>query len=256
VNAVAETSGGRDALTHFATTRWSLIRPGGALGTPSAFNEGLAKLCQIYWRPIFTFIYRRGYSAQDAQDLTQDFFLLMLEGTLLQSADPKRGRFRSLLIKSLKNFLVDAHVKRRTLKRGGDLQFVSWETWMADAPNQLISVQALETSPDEAVFDRTWAAAIGEEALRRLRVECESKGRRRVYEVLNGYLTTEREEISYHDLSVALGVPEPSVKSLLHQFRKRYRALLREEVAKTVESDADVDDEIRYLCATLSTGGG
>ena len=181
---------------------------------------------------------------------------MIQEGTLLQSADPNRGRFRSLLISSLKHFLIDAQVKRRTQKRGGDLQFVSWEEWMANAPSQLISVQALETAPDEAVFDLGWAAAIAEEALRRLRLECESKGRRRVYEVLNGYLATEREDISYQDLSVALGVPEPSVKSLLHQFRKRYRALLREEVAKTVESDADVDDEIRYLCATLSTGGG
>jgi DNA-directed RNA polymerase specialized sigma24 family protein len=135
------------------------------------------------------------------------------------------------------------------------LQFVSWEEWMADAPSQLISVQAAESFPDEAVFDRGWAAAIAEESLRRLRLECESKGRRRVYEVLNGYLATEREDISYHDLSVALGVPEPSVKNLLHQFRKRHRALLREEVAKTVESDADVNDEIRYLCTTLSAGG-
>ena len=246
-----------DALTHFATTRWSLIRNGHVAGARSDANEGLAQLCQIYWRPIFTFIYRRGYSAPDAQDLTQDFFLVILEGTLLQSADPARGRFRSLLIKSLKNFLIDARVKRRTQKRGGDLQFVSWEKWMADAPCQLsISAQALETSPAEALFDLSWAAAIAEEALRRLRTECESKGRRRVYEVLNRYLTTERGDISYQDLSVALGVPEPSVKSLLHQFRKRYRGLLREEVAKTVESEADVDDEIRYLCATLSAGTG
>ena len=257
MKAAVETPDEEGPLTHFATTRWSLIRHGGALGTPSAQNAGLTQLCQIYWRPIFTFIYRRGYSAQDAQDLTQDFFLVILEGTLLQSADPKRGRFRSLLIRSLKNFLIDARVKRGTQKRGGDLQFVSWETWMADVPGQLsMSTQALETSPAEALFDSSWAAAVAEEALRRLRMECNGKGRRRVYEVLNAYLTTEREDISYHDLSVALGVPEPSVKNLLHQFRKRYRALLREEVAKTVESDADVDDEIRYLCATLSTGGG
>jgi RNA polymerase sigma factor (sigma-70 family) len=246
-----------DALTHFATTRWSLIRNGHVAGARSDANEGQAQLCQIYWRPIFTFIYRRGYSAPDAQDLTQDFFLVLLEGTLLQSADPARGRFRSLLIKSLKNFLIDARVKRRTRKRGGDLQFVSLEKWMADAPCQLsISAQLLETSPAEALFDLSWAAAIAEEALRRLRTECESKGRRRVYEVLNRYLTTERGDISYQDLSVVLGVPEPSVKSLLHQFRKRYRGLLREEVAKTVESEADVDDEIRYLCATLSAGTG
>ena len=257
VKAVADSPERNDALTHFATTRWSLIRNGGAAGAQSAGNEGLARLCQIYWRPIFTFIYRRGYSAQDAQDLTQDFFIVILEGTLLQSADPTRGRFRSLLIRSLKNFLVDAQVKRRTQKRGGDLQFVSWEKWMAEAPCQIsISAQALATSPAEALFDLSWAAAIAEEALRRLRMECESKGRRRVYEALNGYLTTERCDISYEDLSITLGVSEASVKSLLHEFRKRYRRLLRDEIAKTVDTEAEVKDEIRYLCATLSAGTG
>lgn len=244
-----------EALTHFATTRWSLIRNGHVAGARSDANAGLTRLCQIYWRPIFTFIYRRGYSAQDAQDLTQDFFVVMLEGTLLQSADPARGRFRSLLIKSLKNFLIDAAVKRQTRKRGGDLQFVSWEKWMAEAPCQLlISAQTLATAPADALFDLNWAAAIAEEALRRLRMECESKGRRRVFEVLQKYLTAERADICYQDLSHTLGVPEPSVKSLLHQFRIRYRSLLREEVAKTVGTEANVDEEIRYLCATLSAG--
>lgn len=244
----------QDALTHFATTRWSLIRNGHVAGVRTEGNEALARLCQIYWRPIFTFIYRRGYSAHDAQDLTQDFFVVILEGKLLQTADPARGRFRSLLIKSLKNFLIDAAGKRRTRKRGGDLQFVSWEKWMAEAPCQLsISAQALATSPPEALFDLSWAAAIGEEALRRLRMECESKGRRRVFEVLQGYLTTERADICYQDLSPMLGIPEPAVKSLLHQFRIRYRALLREEVAKTVGTEANVADELRYLCAALST---
>jgi RNA polymerase sigma factor (sigma-70 family) len=213
----------------------------------------LAHLCQTYWRPIFTYIYRRGHSAPDAQDLTQDFFVMLMEGNLLQSADPKRGRFRSLLLKSLQNFLIDAAVKRRRYKRGGDVQFVSWESWMADTAAQLsIPLATLESSPPEALFDAGWAAAIAEEALRRLRMECESKGRRRVYEALHPYLATERADISYHDLSRTLGMPEPTVKSLLHQFRTRYRALLREEVAKTVESEANVDDEIRYLCATLS----
>ena len=257
MRAAVETSGGEGALTHFATTRWSLVRNGHVAGVRSDGNEALAKLCQIYWRPIFTFIYRRGYSAQDAQDLTQDFFVVILEGTLLQSADPARGRFRSLLVKSLKNFLIDAAGKRRTRKRGGDLQFVSLEKWMAEAPCQLsISARALETSPAEALFDLSWAAAVAEEALRRLRMECESKGRRRVFEVLQRFLTSERSDICYQDLSQVLGVPEPAVKSLLHQFRIRYRALLREEVAKTVGTEANVADEIRYLCATLSAGTG
>ncbi|HKP03948.1 MAG TPA: hypothetical protein VJU77_11400 [Chthoniobacterales bacterium] len=241
------------ALTHFVTTRWSLIRHRGLPDGGSEVDPALAKLCQIYWRPIFTYIYRRGYAAPDAQDLTQDFFLMILGGNLLQSADPKRGRFRSLLLKSLQNFLIDAAVKRGRHKRGGGVQFVSWEKWMAEAPAQLsIPLATVESSPPEALFDAGWAAAIAEEALRRLRMECESKGRRRVYEVLHGYLASERAEICYQDLSRTLGVPEPTVKSLLHHFRTRYRALLREEVAKTVGSEANVDDEIRYLCATLS----
>ena len=157
------------------------------------------------------------------------------------------------MLRSLKNFLIDAAAKRNRHKRGGGVQFVSWEKWMADAPSQLsVPLAALESSPPEALFDAGWAAAIAEEALRRLRLECESKGRRRVYEVLHGYLATERAEICYEDLSHALGVPEPSVKSLLYHFRSRYRSLLREEIAKTVESEANVNDEIRYLCAILS----
>ena len=111
----------------------------------------------------------------------------------------------------------------------------------------------MDTAPPEALFDAGWAAAIAEEALRRLRLECESKGRRRVYAVLHPHLVSERSEICYEKLSVALGVPELSVKSLLHHFRIRYRALLREEVAKTVETEATVDDEIRYLCAILAS---
>jgi DNA-directed RNA polymerase specialized sigma24 family protein len=241
------------ALTRFVTTRWSLIRQRCAPGSASQIDPGLAQLCHIYWRPIFTYIFRRGYSEHDAQDLTQDFFLIIMEGNLLRSADPNRGRFRSLLLRSLKNFLIDAAVKRRRHKRGGGVEFVSWDAWMGDAPGQLfLPIDRIESSRPEALFDAGWAAAIAGEALRRLRLECESKGRRRVYEVLHPYLTAERAEICYETLSRDLGVPEPSVKRLLHYFRRRYRALLREEVAKTVESEANVTDEIRYLCASLN----
>ena len=148
------------ALAHFITTRWSLIRQRGAPDHPSQVDPGLAQLCHIYWRPIFNFIYRRGYSEHDAQDLTQDFFLLIMEGNLLQSADPGRGRFRSLLLRSLKNFLIDAAEKRRRHKRGGQIEFLSWENWMAEAPAQLLLRPAkVEASPPEALFDAGWAAA-------------------------------------------------------------------------------------------------
>ncbi len=238
----------------FATTRWGLILSQRTSGDEQCSARGaLAQLCQIYWRPIFAFICRRGHPAADAQDLTQDFFVLILEGKLLQSADPGRGRFRSLLLKSLNNFLIDADTKRKRRKRGGNIQFVSWEEWMAEAPSQLsISAHALESCPADTLFDVRWAATVAEQALRRLREECESRGQRRVYDALSDYLTADRTEISYSHLSTLLGVAETSVKRLMHEFRTRYRMFLREEIENTVENGAEVDDEIRYLCGALS----
>jgi DNA-directed RNA polymerase specialized sigma24 family protein len=250
VKAASETSETDRSLTQFAAARWSAIRNG---GLASSENEDLARLCQIYWRPVFTFIYRRGYSAADAQDLTQDFFIMIMEGKFFQSAGAEKSRFRSLLLKALQNFLIDAAVKRRRSERNGQVQFVSWERWMAESPAQAsISPAEMDASPPEALFDAGWAAAIAEEALRRLRLECESEGRQQAYAVLHPCLASDSSEIAYEKLSSALGVPETSVKSMLHHFRTRYRALLREEVSKTVETEANVDDEIRYLCATLS----
>ena len=118
------------------------------------------------------------------------------------------------------------------------------------------SNETVKLSSADAFFDSSWAAAVADESLRRLRTECESKGRGCVYDVLNRYLTSERGDVSYRDLSVVLRMTEKSVKDLLHQFRKRFRELLREEVAKTVGTDVDIDDELRYLCATLSARGG
>lgn len=245
---------GAPAGPQFVTTRWSLILTQRFSDADSSAREQLAQLCQIYWRPIFAFICRQGYAPPDAQDLTQDFFVLILEGRLFASADPDRGRFRCFLLKSLKNFLMDADKKRRRHKRGGNFSFVSWEQWMAEAPSQLlIPAQALETCSAEKLFDLRWAASVAERALLRLREECESRGHRRLYESLRGHLTTDRTDTSYARLADILGVSDSVVKRLMHEFRVHYRRLLREEVAATVENDADVDQEIRYLCTVLST---
>ena len=223
---------------------------GTATGTA---REALTQLCQTYWRPIFAFICRRGYSVPDAQDLTQDFFLMVLEGNLLDLADPARGRFRSLLLEALRRFLKDASVSRCAQKRGGNVQFVSWDDWMAEAPSRLsIPQQALENLPPERLFDVRWAATVVERALRRLAEECESHGRRRVFDALSRSLGAERADVHYVDLGKSLGVSEASVKRLLHEMRERYRALLRQEVADTVEKPDSIDDEVRYLCATLA----
>jgi len=178
---------------------------------------------------------------------------MILKRKLFVSADPDRGRFRCFLLKSLTNFLINAEIKAHRHKRGADFDFVSWEEWMAEAPSQLlVASRALESCPAETLFDLRWAASVAEQALRRLREECESQGHRRAYETLRDYLTADRTEISYEHLSEVLGVSTIIVKRLMHEFRSRYRRLLREEVADTVEDGADVDDEIRYLCTVLS----
>jgi RNA polymerase sigma factor (sigma-70 family) len=240
----------------FVTTRWSVILSGAASeGGETQTRAALAELCQIYWRPIFSFIARRGYSREDAEDLTQDFFARMLKGDWLQKADPTRGRFRSLLLKSLQNFLNDAADRTRARKRGGDVSFVSWDPWMAEAPSELtLSREALNSWPAERVFDASWAATLVERVLRRLREECESKGRLRVFEVLSRYLAAERDDLSYRKLAAKLRVSEGAVKKLLYYIRQRYRFLLRDEVAQTVADPADLEDELRYLCGALAAG--
>ena len=240
----------------FATTRWSLILS--AANSESGEQEArtsLDELCRTYWRPVFSFVCRRGYSMEDAQDLTQDFFVKILGRNWLQHADPNRGRFRSLLLKSLENFLINVAEGTHTRKRGGDVEFVSWDDWTAEAPSQLsISPHALESLPPERLFDLRWAVTVVEHALRRLREECEAKGKRRLFHALSCYLTAERDEVSYANLSAALGIAESAVRKQLHTMRQRYRSLLRDEVAHTVADPADVEDEIRHLCAALAAG--
>jgi RNA polymerase sigma factor (sigma-70 family) len=240
----------------FATTRWSLIlsaahSDGGEQNAHKALNE----LCRTYWRPVFSFIRRRGHSMEDAQDLTQDFFLKILEPGWLQHADPDRGRFRSLLHRSLQNFLINAAQRTHTRKRGGEVKFISWDDWMAEAPSQLsMSAQALDSLPPERLFDLRWAVTVVEHALGRLREECESKGKRRLFHALSAHLTAERDEVSLDQLSTELGIAESAVIKQLHNLRQRYRSLLRDEVAQTVADPAQVEDEIRYLCAALAAG--
>jgi RNA polymerase sigma factor (sigma-70 family) len=240
----------------FVTTRWSLIVSAANVGSEEQkARDALAELCRTYWRSIFSFVRARGYSIEDAQDLTQDFFVTILKKNWLQHADRNRGRFRSLLLRSLQNFLINAAEKSHADKRGGGVKFISWDDWMAEAPSQLsIPVQALDSLPPERIFDLTWATTVVEHAFQRLREECESKGKLWLFQALSSHLTDERDELSYANLSGELGMTEAAVKKQLHNMRERYRSLLRDEVSQTVEDPAGVDDEIRYLCASLATG--
>ena len=171
----------------FTTTRWSIVLAGAnADSDQQKAAEALAELCRTYWRSIFSYVCRRGYSPEDAQDITQDFFLMILKTNWLRQADRGRGRFRSLLLRSVQNFLHNVADTNRTLKRGGAVQFVSWDAWMAEAPSQIsISRHALDSLAPERLFDLRWAATVVEQALRRLGEECEGKGRLRLFEGLS-----------------------------------------------------------------------
>ena len=240
----------------FVTTRWSLILSATNLGSEQQkAHDALAELCRTYWRPIFSFVRGRSHSVEDAQDLTQDFFAAILKNNWLQHADRNRGRFRSFLLRSLQNFLINAAESAHTRKRGGEVTFISWDNWIAESPSQFfLPVAGTASLPPEQIFDLNWAATVVEHALRRLREECESKGKLWLFQALSPHLTDERDELSYANLSAELGIADTAVKKQLHNMRQRYRSLLRDEVSQTVEDPSDVDDEIRYLCATLAAG--
>ena len=237
----------------FATTRWHLILPGEEpQSDDGTASGGFTHLAQAYWRPIFAVIFRRGYSAVDAQDLTQDFFIAVAKGKLLQVAHPSRGRFRCLLLRALQNFLNDYDDKRDTHKRGGRIEFLPWDRWMdQDSSGLEIPPAAVESWPDDRLFDAGWAASLAGEALRKLRVEYESRGRRAVFDALSPHLAAERSHISYQAMAERLGIAQTTVKRLLHDMRVYYRRHLRAEVAATVTTVSDIDDEIRYLCRAL-----
>lgn len=236
----------------FVTTRWSVIISGASADEAKA-KEALAELCRIYWRPVYSFVLRRGYSSEDAQDITQDFFAMILRDHWVGHADQSRGRFRSFLLKSVQNLISHINEKRHSLKRGGDVQFISWDAWVADMPSQVsLSSDALNKMEPEQIFDVGWAATVVEQAMRRLKEECELGGRRRLFDALSGHLVGDRSDVSYEQIGKALSLAEAVVKKQLYRLRQRFRSVLRDEVAQTVADPADLEDEIRYLCSALA----
>jgi len=232
----------------------SATRPSGAdwISEDSRCRDAIYDLCSVYWRPIFSFIQRRGHSVWDAQDLTQDFFLTVLEGKLFSEQNVTQGRFRPMLLNSLKKFLSDAKRKNKPTKRM-DVQFVSWGSWVAESPSTMVPPRAeVAAWTAERTFDVRWAATIVERALRQLAEEYTVRGQRKVFEVLSDSLTAERSDIDFSGIAQELSTTQPASKSLLHHLRLRYRTLLRREVAETVERRDQVDEEIRYLCRVLS----
>jgi RNA polymerase sigma-70 factor (ECF subfamily) len=241
---MANARGGR-----FATTRWTMINAAGAASTASA-DAALAELCQVYWPPLYSYLRRRGHDAEDAQDLTQGFFARLLERQDFRSADPARGRFRAFLLTALKRYAINEHERAATARRGGrhvrlSLDFEEAErTFTVDRRN--------DDTPDR-VFDRKWAEIAIDRALARLRDESRDTRTAALTDVLMPYLTDAGDLPAYREVAVDLGLTEGAIKVAVHRLRQRFGAVLRAEIAETVLSKEDVEDEMRDLLRAVSS---
>ena len=232
--------------SRFPTTRWTLVVAAGGPQRKET-RSALADLCENYWYPLYAYLRRRGYAADEAQDLTQEFFVRVLEGRYLDRADPEKGRFRSFILTSLKFFVADEGDRQRALKRGGGavvpLEFSSGEERYQREP-------AHDETP-ERIFERRWALSLLDRVVEKLRNEFIQHGRPEHFEQLKVFLLGQS-DAPYALLANEMNTSEGALKVAIHRLRKRYRELFRQEIADTVADPAEVESELRYLAAVLA----
>lgn len=238
----------QDGGASFATTHWSIIAQSALTDVPEAANA-LAQLCEMYWPPIYSFIRRRGYAPADAQDLTQSFFAYFLRTKAYARTDRLHGKFRSFLLASVKNFLADNWDREKAVRRGRDYQFVSLDEQVAEA---FYDASSASDSTAERLFELRWAKSLTAGALNSLREELQAEGKINVFEELKNFLTGGSVLPSYDEASSRMGLPRATVKTHVHRLRLRYREIVRREVARTVSSPHEIDEELRYLCNALA----
>ena len=234
----------------FATTHWSLVLAAAQPDTARA-QDALARLCQNYWYPLYTYVRRRGYSAHDAQDLTQAFFLRLLERHWVDDADRARGRFRTFLLTALQRFLADEWDKGRAQKRGGGVPHVPVQL---DSAETRYGHEPADNLTPEQSYERRWALTLLDTVLQKLRAEYERGGKGELFAGLNACLVGGRDTQPYAELAAQLAMNEGAVKVAVHRLRQRYRQLLRDEIAQTTAEAGDVDDELHHLFAVLAGG--
>jgi RNA polymerase sigma-70 factor (ECF subfamily) len=233
----------------FLTTRWSLVVRAGDDDEKTA-AKALADLCRDYWRPLYHFARRKGQSAEDAQDLTQGFIAKLLESGSFSRADREVGRFRTFLISSFMNYMSNQHRDQTTQKRGGDLRMTS-----LDDPDLEAGYAAHDRMTPERLYERSWALALLERVMLRLREEYEKAGRMRLWDAIEPQLTGGSTRPGYAKMAAELGMSESALTVSVYRMRKRYGTLLREEIAATVTDAAEVEDELRHLMVIVSGVG-
>jgi RNA polymerase sigma factor (sigma-70 family) len=231
----------------FTTTHWSVVLLAGESASVEA-DQALENLCRTYWYPLYAYVRRQGRSADDAQDLTQDFFARLLEKKYLRLADPQRGRFRTFLLSSLKNFLINEWEKSRTAKRGGaDVTFSLDEQ---DAEGRYLAEPVDGLTPDR-IYEKRWAVTLLEKVLARLREKYLMEDKAPLFEALKPYVWGETLMNGYDEVAARLNMSTGALRVAMHRLRESYRELLRDEVARTVASPAEIDEELRQLVAAL-----
>ncbi len=234
---------------NFALTHWSVVVA--AAGNDSTHaRTALEKLCRTYWQPIYAFVRRQGHSPHDAQDLTQEFFARLLEKKSLADVDRAKGRFRSFLLASLKHFLANEWDKARAEKRGGGQVLIPIDASMAE---NSCGVDPADGVTAEKIFERRWALTLLDHVLQRLREEHIRDGKETSFEQLKVTLTEASRSVPYAEIAARLDMSEGAVKVAVHRLRQRYRELLRVEIAGTVTSPGEVEDEIRALFSALAS---
>ncbi len=239
----------------FASTRWSVVAACNADGTlDSAEAEAaVAQLCRDYWPPLYSFVRRRGFSPADAQDLVQGFFTHFLQDKIYARADGARGKFRTFLLASLKNYIADIWHRENTLKRGGGWEFVVLEAEIS-AVEKLYQSETVVILEEERHYERRWATNLVTRALERLRADFTGESKAKIFEELKPFVSGGAGLPRQEETAKLLAIPIETLRSHLSRMRARYRALLREEVARTIGIADDVDEELRHLSQILIAG--
>jgi len=230
----------------FATIHWSVVLE--AQGESPAAQEALEKLCRTYWRPIYSFVRRQGIGPAEAEDVTQGFFRSLLEHRNLNAVRKEQGRLRSYLLGALKHFLGDERRRAMAIKRGKGQRLIPLEELRAD---ERFEVEPADPVTAEMIYERRWASTLLERVLHLLKDEYQRAGNAALFDSLKQLLPNEPDTPSQADIAVQLGMTENAVRQAFHRFRQRYQSLLRDEIAHTVATPGDIEDELRHLIAVV-----
>jgi RNA polymerase sigma-70 factor (ECF subfamily) len=248
---MADEPSARLGRSAFLTTRWSVVISAGDSRSPRS-RESLAQLCELYWRPVYAYVRRRGETPEDARDLTQEFFATLLEKNYVASADPSRGRFRSFLLASVQHFLLNAWDRKRARKRGGGIRHESLDVTPEEG---FARVEPASYETPERIFEQQWALSLVQRVIDDLRIEQTLAGKAETFDVLLPLMCGERQEESYRDAAAALGTTPGAVRVAVHRLRRRFRSMLVAEIAGTVADVEQVDGELNYLLEVLQSPG-